>query len=161
MAGQKAPPRSQETDLETLKEGEWEGKTTQGDPPPSRAWWGLGSSLRARVREPRTHGHSLRQMSARVAGAPPTPENQRHPSRGEEGGSLIINSAGGKVRPPAHSRAPLPIIMPARLLSPRAHAESLLLYFGLFSVSSAFYARGRVLRGQSILPRLLSLLQSF
>lgn len=156
-------PGSQEADLKTLGEGEWEGKMAQGHIrllPRMVGRWQLRGPVWEEASQ-RTHGLSLRQCQPRGAAAPPIPENQRHPSGGGEGGSLIINSAGGKVRPPARSGAPSPIIMPASLSSARAHAESLLLYFGLFSVSSAFYATGRVRRGQSILPQLLSLLQSF
>lgn len=155
-------PSSQEADLKTLGEGEWEGKMAQGHICLLLHMVGCWQPPRAHVGgSDASHSLSLRQCQPRGAAAPPIPENQRHPSTGEEGGSLIINSAGGKVRLPARSGAPSPIIMPARLSSARAHAESLLLYFGLFSVSSAFYATGRVRRGQSILPQLLSLLQSF
>lgn len=128
----------------------------EGNPGHSRllhGWWGVGSCLGPSwEKATRRMATACAKCQPRGAAAPPIPENQRHPSRGEKGGGLIINSAGGKVRPPAHSRAPSPIIMPARLLSPRAHAESLLLYFGLFSVSSVFYARGRVLRVKASSP---------
>lgn len=100
---------------------------------------------------------------SRLAQRPhPVPENQRHPSREEKGGSLIINSAGGKVRPPARSRAPSRVIMPARLSSPRAraHGKFIVVSRPFFSLLR-LYARGRVLRGQSTLPQLLCLLQSF
>lgn len=39
-----------------------------------------------------------------MAQRPPIPENQRHPFQRRKGGSLLINSAGGKVKTPARSR---------------------------------------------------------
>lgn len=97
--------------------------------------------------------HCLRQMSAAWRSAPhPSPKTKGTPSREEKGGGLIINSAGGKVKPPARSGAPSPIIMPARLSSPRAHAASLLLYFGLLFSLLCLLCKGKGAEGSKHPP---------
>lgn len=94
-----------------------------------------------------------RQMSAAWRSAPhPSPKTKGAPSREGRGGGLIINSAGGKVKPPARSGAPSPIIMPARLSSPRAHAASLLLYFGLLFSLLCFLCEGKGAEGSKHPP---------
>lgn len=73
------------------------------------------------------HGHGPHLMPAvRGVAAPPMPEKpgRPRPSRGEGGGRLGINSAGGKVRPPAR---PLPRPRPQlrqRGFHSRAHTRA-------------------------------------